>query len=67
MGIFWIFLSMIAQFCLPVILIPAELFGPHTLSLQQYLFLKLNTMAEPNPAKLHPTCANDHDGARVCH
>ena len=24
-------------------------------------------MTEPNPAKLHPTCANDHDGVRVRH
>ncbi len=31
------------------------------------LILTLNTMAEPNLAKIHPTCANDHDGVRVCH
>jgi hypothetical protein len=24
------------------------------------LFLSLIAMTEPNPAKLHPTCANDH-------
>ena len=31
------------------------------------LILTLNTMAEPNPEKLHLTCANDHDDVRVCH
>jgi len=31
------------------------------------LFLTLIAMMEPTPAKLHPTCANDHDGVRLCH
>ena len=67
MCIFWIFLSMIAHFCLPAILVPAELFGPHTLSYSNIWILTLNTMAKPYPEKLHLTCANDHDSVRVCH
>ncbi len=31
------------------------------------LILTLNTMAKPYLAKLHLTCANDHDSVRVCH
>ena len=31
------------------------------------IFVTLNTMTEPTPAKLHPTCVNDHDGVKVCH
>jgi len=32
-------MSMIAYFCLPIILVPAELFGPHTLSAQQHFII----------------------------
>ncbi len=31
------------------------------------LFLTLIAMMQPTHAKLHPTCANDHNGVRVCH
>ena len=59
---------MIAHFYLPVILFLAELYLNHTHFLPTIiLFMTLNTITEPTPAKLHLTCAHDHDGFRVCH
>ena len=60
------FLSMIAHFCLPVILFPAELFNHTHFLHSNIIFMTLDAMTESTPAKLHPTCANDHD-VRVCH
>jgi hypothetical protein len=47
---------------MPVILVLAELFGPHTFSVKQNLNLDIDQIMEHNPTKLHPTCANYHDG-----
>ncbi len=58
---------MIAHFCMPAILVPAELFGPHILSIQQHFNLDIEHNGGTLSGKLHLTCANDHDGVGVCH
>ncbi len=58
---------MIAHFCLPAIIVPDDLFGPHPLSIQQHFNLDIEHNGEPSLAKIHPTSANHHEGVRVCH